>query len=238
MAHHHAAFWALRKSLTDTGLRRRTVSPAHMLKNAEVQQSRARWQRNSPPQVRRLPYRGVDVNIPGTARVPSRASRASTSDKKRSIRVVAAAGVVKTAGGDCGSGIARGDASGAIAERISSLFATGTCARMCNTGVLYDAFVGEFLTERFGAGPVDLSLLCAPDITGFVQRRASTIHSKRVQLMTTALRSFLRFARHRGDIEKDLHVYRPWRTGSSRPCRAPSRFLALPAGFSMLMDAA
>jgi integrase/recombinase XerD len=37
-----------------------------------------------------------------------------------------------------------------------------------------------------------------------VRRRAGTIQSKRVQLMTTALRSFLRFARYRGDIEKDL----------------------------------
>ena len=72
------------------------------------------------------------------------------------------------------------------------------------TQACYTGFVGEFLTERFGAGPVDLSLLCAADITRFVRRRAATIQSKRVQLMTTALRSFLRFARYRGDIEKDL----------------------------------
>jgi len=37
-----------------------------------------------------------------------------------------------------------------------------------------------------------------------VQRRAVAIQSRRVQLMTTALRSFLRFARYRGDIDKDL----------------------------------
>ena len=68
----------------------------------------------------------------------------------------------------------------------------------------YTAFVSEFLTERFGIGSVDLSRLCAADVTRFVRRRASTIQSKRVQLMTTALRSFLRFARYRGDIDKDL----------------------------------
>jgi site-specific recombinase XerD len=68
----------------------------------------------------------------------------------------------------------------------------------------YLTFVGEFLKERFGVGPVDLSSLCAVDVTGFVQRRAVTIQSRRVQLMTTALRSFLRFARSRGDIDKDL----------------------------------
>ena len=68
----------------------------------------------------------------------------------------------------------------------------------------YLAFVSEFLKERFGAGPVDLSSLSAADVTGFVRRRAVTIQSRRVQLMTTALRSFLRFARCRGDIDKDL----------------------------------
>jgi integrase/recombinase XerD len=68
----------------------------------------------------------------------------------------------------------------------------------------YLAFVSEFLKERFGTGPVDLSSLSAADVTGFVRRRAVTIQSRRVQLMTTALRSFLRFARCRGDIDKDL----------------------------------
>jgi integrase len=37
-----------------------------------------------------------------------------------------------------------------------------------------------------------------------MRRRAITIHSRRVQSMTTALRSFLGFARYRGDIDKDL----------------------------------
>lgn len=68
----------------------------------------------------------------------------------------------------------------------------------------YLKFVGELLAARYGAGPVDLSRLRAEDVTGFVQRRAITIQSKRVQLMTTALRSFFRFARYRGTIEKDL----------------------------------
>ncbi len=68
----------------------------------------------------------------------------------------------------------------------------------------YATFISEFLAARFGAGSVSLSRLCAADVTGFVRRRAGAIRSKRVQLMTTALRSFLRFARYRGDIEKDL----------------------------------
>lgn len=93
------------------------------------------------------------------------------------------------------------------AERLQSefhLYLQQERALAATTQAYYTAFVGEFLAERFGTGPVDLSRLCAADVTGYVRRRAGTIRSKRVQLMTTALRSFLRFARYRGDIEKDL----------------------------------
>ena len=69
--------------------------------------------------------------------VPSRASTTSTSDKKRSIRFAATAGVVEAARGGCGSGVASDDTGGAIAERISSLLATGTCARIYNAGGLH-----------------------------------------------------------------------------------------------------
>jgi site-specific recombinase XerD len=89
-------------------------------------------------------------------------------------------------------------------QREFRLYLRQERALAATTQAAYTAFVSEFLTERFGAGPVDLSRLCAANITRFVRRRASTIQSKRVQLMTTALRSFLRFARYRGDIEKDL----------------------------------
>jgi integrase/recombinase XerD len=93
------------------------------------------------------------------------------------------------------------------AERLQSefrLYLQQERALASTTQNCYLTFVGEFLTARFGAGSVDLSDLCAADVTGFVRRRALTIQSKRVQLMTTALRSFLRFARYRGDIDKDL----------------------------------
>ena len=93
------------------------------------------------------------------------------------------------------------------AERLQGefrLYLRQERALASTTQACYTAFASEFLTERFGAGPVDLSRLCAADVTRFVRQRAGAIHSKRVQLMTTALRSFLRFARYRGDIEKDL----------------------------------
>ena len=57
---------------------------------------------------------------------------------------------------------------------------------------------------RFGRGRVDLSVLRATDVIKFVRRAAGQLKGKRVLLMTTALRSFLRFARYRGDITLDL----------------------------------
>lgn len=73
----------------------------------------------------------------------------------------------------------------------------------------YASFAGEFLADRFGVGPMDWSLLCPADVIGFVQRRSASIQSKRVQLLTTALRSFLRWARYRADIGTDLEASVP-----------------------------
>lgn len=68
----------------------------------------------------------------------------------------------------------------------------------------YCPFVREFLAGRFGRGPVTLSRLYAGDVIGFVQRAAPRMHLKRAKLLTTALRSFLHYARYRGDIQRDL----------------------------------
>jgi site-specific recombinase XerC len=46
--------------------------------------------------------------------------------------------------------------------------------------------------------------LHASDIVGFVQRQASHLHQKRAKLLTTALRSFLQYARYRGKAKQDL----------------------------------
>ena len=72
------------------------------------------------------------------------------------------------------------------------------------TRINYRPFIQKFLTVRFGKGPIVLSRLRATDIIGFVRYHAGQLNGKRVHLMTTALRSFLRFARHRGDITLDL----------------------------------
>jgi site-specific recombinase XerD len=68
----------------------------------------------------------------------------------------------------------------------------------------YVTFVREFLTDRFGRGRVTLARLCAGDIVRFVQRQAARLHVKRAKQLTTALRSFLHYARYRGDLTQDL----------------------------------
>ena len=68
----------------------------------------------------------------------------------------------------------------------------------------YLPFVRSFLEDRFGHGRVALSHLCAGDVVRFVQRQAPRLHRKRAKLMTSALRSFLRYARYLGEVTLDL----------------------------------
>lgn len=68
----------------------------------------------------------------------------------------------------------------------------------------YVPFVRSFLEDRFGNGPVKLSHLCASDVVRFVQRQAPRLHQKRAKLLTTALRSFLQYARYLGKTKLDL----------------------------------
>lgn len=72
------------------------------------------------------------------------------------------------------------------------------------TIVNYVPFISRFLKHRFGTGPVRLSTLCAPDVVRFVQRQAPRLHLKRAKLLTTALRSFLRYGCYRGEIRSEL----------------------------------
>jgi site-specific recombinase XerD len=72
------------------------------------------------------------------------------------------------------------------------------------TIVNYVPFVRDFLRHCFGAKPVELSCLSAADVLRFVRHQAARLHRKRAKLMTTALRSFLRYARYRGEVDVDL----------------------------------
>jgi site-specific recombinase XerD len=72
------------------------------------------------------------------------------------------------------------------------------------TIINYVPFVRSFLKDRFGDGPATLAHLCARDVVAFVQRQASHLHPKRAKLLTSALRSFLHYARYRGEVKLDL----------------------------------
>src|SRR6266508_5717841 len=72
------------------------------------------------------------------------------------------------------------------------------------TVIHYMDFISRFLKDRFADGEVNLPALCAADVVGFVERQAASLHRKRAQVMTTALRSFLQYARYRGDLKMDL----------------------------------
>ncbi len=79
-------------------------------------------------------------------------------------------------------------------------------------------FVRGFLAQRFGAGPVVLGDLRAPDVTQFLLRKVHSVGPGRAKLMVGALRSFFRFLRWRGDITIDLASTVPrvadWRLSS------------------------
>jgi integrase/recombinase XerD len=77
------------------------------------------------------------------------------------------------------------------------------------TIINYVPFISSFLKDRFGDGQVKLSLLTADDVVKFVQRQVPRLHLKRAKLMTTALRSFLRYARYCGDVTLDLAAVVP-----------------------------
>lgn len=70
--------------------------------------------------------------------------------------------------------------------------------------VSYLSFVRKFVADTLGKGQVDLPKLCADDVIKFVQRRAGNMRPRCAQLLTTALRSFLRFVHYRGDLAIQL----------------------------------
>lgn len=68
----------------------------------------------------------------------------------------------------------------------------------------YLPFARQFLDESFNPDRINLSKLCAQDVTGFVKRQAKTLSRNGAKHMTAALRSFLRYLHYRGDIACNL----------------------------------
>ena len=70
------------------------------------------------------------------------------------------------------------------------------------TIVGYVAFVRSFLADQFSEGPVRLSRLGAGDVVRFIQRLVPRM--RKYTKLTSALRSFLHYARYLGQIRCDL----------------------------------
>jgi integrase/recombinase XerD len=83
-------------------------------------------------------------------------------------------------------------------------YLSGARALTKATTLNYVPLIRGFLKDRFGDKSVKLSRLRASDIVGFVQRQVPQLHLKRAKLLTTALRSFLRYARYCGEATLDL----------------------------------
>jgi site-specific recombinase XerD len=64
----------------------------------------------------------------------------------------------------------------------------------------YISFVEQFLSERFNESELRLAGLCATDVTTFVRAQAAKVSRVRAKLLVTALRSFLRYLLHQGEI--------------------------------------
>lgn len=69
--------------------------------------------------------------------------------------------------------------------------------------------VGHFLEWRFGTLSLQLGVLCAQDVSGFMLEQARRYSAGRTQLIASALRSFLRFLLQCATIATDLSQYVP-----------------------------
>lgn len=102
--------------------------------------------------------------------------------------------------------------AGGPAERIEKDFATFLRQeRALSTATVtnYCPAARLFIADRFAEGAVDLTRLRVVDIHEFVLRRVHTSGPKRMQLLLTALRSFLRFLYLRGQIAIPLANHVP-----------------------------
>ena len=69
---------------------------------------------------------------------------------------------------------------------------------------MYAAWVRRFLTEHLGVETSDLNALRAADVITFAQHQALRHQPGELKRMTTALRSFLRYAQLQGEVESGI----------------------------------
>ena len=66
------------------------------------------------------------------------------------------------------------------------------------------SYVKLFLSEQFPHDRFDFAALSPCDVTRFVQRYAARVRSATAKWLVAALRNFLRYLQHRGEIQTDL----------------------------------
>ena len=64
----------------------------------------------------------------------------------------------------------------------------------------YTSFVEKFLSDRLAEGEPRLEDLCSADVTSFITLQVKQLSRGRSKLLVTALRSYLRYLLHQGDI--------------------------------------
>ncbi len=83
----------------------------------------------------------------------------------------------------------------------------------------YRRVIRDFLSQRFGSGPIIAGELSAADVRQFVLRRAQAGGGGNVRGVASALRNFLRCLRLHGEIDTDLTAAVP--ALATRPTRLP-----------------
>ncbi len=72
------------------------------------------------------------------------------------------------------------------------------------TRISYRFFIQRFLSAQFGDNSTRFADLTADDVLRFIRLQAARLSPKCAGVMVSALRSFFRYLRHRGDITTDL----------------------------------
>jgi len=99
------------------------------------------------------------------------------------------------------------------------------------TLVNYLPIVRGFLMQRFGKDRPQLSVIRAADVVQYVQHKVARLSPHSAKYVTKALRSFLQYARYRGDITLDLAAAVPtvanWSMASIPRAIAPDHVQAV-----------
>jgi integrase/recombinase XerD len=91
----------------------------------------------------------------------------------------------------------------------------------CTTIERYCWVARQFLNYRFRRGAVDLRLLCAGDAIAFVKQESQRLQAPALKCVTNSLRSLLRYAQFRGEVQAALAAAVPavsaWSTTPALP---------------------